>query len=381
MADDSDLEKTEQPSPRRLEKAREEGQVARSREWVTFAMLTTALGGLWATGDLMADRLGTALRHGLSFERAAAFDSAHMLAQAQRMTVEGLVAVAPLFGMMMVAALLAPVMLGGLLFAPGSIAPKFSKLNPLAGLGRMFSTQSLADLVKAISKSLLIGTVGYLVIMDSLDAMAGLLAQPARAAIPHMLMLVARSCAWIVGALLLIAVVDIPYQVWETHRKLRMSRQDVRQEHKESEGDPQMKARIRRQQQAVARRRMMSEVPKADLVLTNPTHFAIALRYDDATMSAPRVVAKGTDLVAQRIRDIAGEHGVEVVESPALARSLYRHATLDREIPPGLYTAVAEILAWVYQLRRWRTAGGEAPVGPSAPLIPEALRYERTGPA
>lgn len=381
MAEESDLEKTEQPSPRRLEKAREEGQVARSREWVTFALLSTATGALWLTAGLLESRLSAAVRQGLSFDRDVAFDTSRMLAQARAMSLEGLTAIGPFLAMMALAALVAPMMLGGLLFSPQSVAPRFSKLNPLAGIGRMFSAQSLADLVKAIAKSVLIGVVGYWVIMDSLTAMSALTAQPVRAAIPHMLALIARSCAWMTGALLLIAIADVPYQVWSLHRKLRMSREDVRQEHKESEGDPHVKARIKRQQQALARRRMMSEVPKADLVLTNPAHFAVALRYDDRAMNAPRLVAKGTELVAQRIREIAREHQVEIVESPALARALYRHTDLGREIPSGLYTAVAEVLAWVYQLRRWRSDGGAPPARPAEAVIPESLRYEGPQPA
>lgn len=375
MAEESDLEKTEQPSARRLEKARDDGQVARSREWVTFALLSTATGGLWLTAELLEKRLGYAMRHGLAFERSVAFDTSSMLAQAQDLSLQALIAVAPLFAMMTLAALVAPVLLGGLLFSTKAMAPDFSKLDPLAGVARMFSSQSLADLLKALAKSVVIGFVGYLVIQDSLDAMIGLMGEPVRAAVPHMLATVARGCAWIVGALLLIALVDVPYQVWSLHRKLRMSHQDVRQENKESEGDPHIKARIRRQQQAIARRRMMSEVPKADLVVTNPAHFAVALKYVDGQMSAPRVVAKGTELVAQRIREIARENQVELVEFPALARSLYKHTDLGREIPAGLYTAVAELLAWVYKLRRWRSEGGDAPALPGAVHIPEALQY------
>ena len=215
-----------------------------------------------------------------------------------------------------------------------------------------------------------------------MDAMLGAMREAPAAGIAHMLALVARSCAWIIGALLLIALADVPYQVWALNKKLRMSREDLKQEHKESDGDPHVKARIKRQQQAMARRRMMSEVPKADLVLTNPTHFAVALRYDERAMAAPKVVAKGTDLVAQRIRELAREHQVEVVESPALARSLYRHADLGKEIPAGLYTAVAELLAWVYQLRRWRTgAGAKVPAAPAEPVIPESLQWAGVGTA
>lgn len=375
MAEESDLEKTEPASARRLEKAREEGQVARSRELVTFALLSTAMAGLWLTAGSLGHTLNSGVRHGLGFDRAAAFDPSQMLVQAQAMGWQAVMAVAPLLAMMALAALVSPMILGGLLFSPKSVAPNFSKLDPLAGMGRMFSSQSLADLLKALAKSLLIGGVAYAVISSNLEAVVALMGEPVRAAVPHTLGLVARSCTWIVAALLLVALVDVPYQLWSHYRKLRMSRDELRQENKESEGDPHTKARIRRQQQQMARRRMMAEVPKADLVLTNPTRFAVALRYVDGQMRAPRVVAKGTELVAQRIREIASDNQVAVVESPALARSLYKHAALGDEIPAGLYTAVAELLAWVYRLRRWRSEGGEAPRLPADLPIPEALQY------
>jgi flagellar biosynthesis protein FlhB len=375
MAEESDLEKTEQPSPRRLEKAREEGQVARSREWVTFALLASGAAGLWATSGLLGSHVGAAFYRGLTFDRAAAFDPAVMLAGAQAMSLDALAGIAPVFAVLAVVALVAPMLLGGLVLAPQSLAPDFSKLDPMSGMARMFSAQSAADLVKTLLKSLLIGTVGFVVVRDRVQAIGDLLGEPVRAAIPHTIALLAGSCAWIVAALALIALIDVPWQVWSLHRRLRMSREDLRQEHKESEGDPHIKARIKRQQQALARRRMMAEVPKAAVVVTNPTHFAVALRYEDS-MSAPRVVAKGSDLVAQRIRELALAHRVEVLESAALARSLYRHTALGHEIPAGLYTAVAEVLAWVYQLRRWRSDGGAQPARPGNAPIPPALQYD-----
>lgn len=381
MAEESDLEKTEDPSPQRLQKAREEGQVPRSREWSTFALLAVGGGALWVSSGVLQDRLAGGLRQGLAFERAVGFDSSRMLAQAGAMSVNALVALAPFLGAMFAAALLAPMALGGLVVAPKALAPDFSRLDPLAGLARLFSLQGAAELAKTLAKSFLIGWVAWLAMRDGEGAIRSLIAQPARVAVPQALAIVARSCAWMVGALLVVALLDVPYQVWALRRKLRMSREDLKQERKDSEGDPQIKARIRRQQQAMARRRMMSEVPKADLVLTNPTHFAVALRYDDASMGAPRLVAKGSDLVAQRICALAREHGVEVLESPPLARSLYKHTELGREIPAGLYTAVAEVLAWLYQVRRWRAAGGTEPPRPGDPAIPAALLYPVPVPA
>ena len=376
MAEESDLEKTEPASPRRLEKAREEGQVARSRELGTFVMLVTGLGCLWASGDLMAGHLGSALRNGLQFERASAFDASHMMAQAGSALVHALQALAPLLAAMIVAALVAPMLLGGWLLSGRSLLPKFSKLNPVAGLGRMFSIETLAELIKTLVKSLLIGSIAWWVISRNLPVIMGLMGEPVHEALAHTLQLVAKTCMLIIGSLLLVAGIDVPYQLWSHHKKLRMSREDLRQEQKESDGDPQVKAQIRRQQQQMAKRRMMAEVPKADIIITNPTHFAVALKYSDTDMRAPRVIAKGTDLVALRIRELAKEHHIPVLEAPPLTRALYRHTRLDAEIPVALYAAVAEVLAWAYQLNRHATEGGALPPMPRNLPVPEALDTE-----
>jgi flagellar biosynthetic protein FlhB len=373
MAEESDLEKTEPASPRRLEKAREEGQVARSRELVTFVMLTTGVGALWILGEMIGGHFDSALRNGLQFERASAFDASHMMVQAGSAVLHAMQALMPVLFMMLVAALVAPMMLGGWLLSGKSLAPNFSKLNPVAGIGRMFSAESLAELIKTIVKSLLVGGVAWWVISGKLDAIMALMNEPARAALPHTLHLVAGSCALIIASLLLVALIDVPYQLWSHARKLRMSREDLRQEQKESDGDPQVKAQIRRQQQQMARRRMMAEVPKADIVVTNPTHFAVALKYHDKDMRAPRVVAKGSDLVALRIRAMAEEHKVPVLEAPPLTRALFRHTQLGDEIPAALYAAVAEVLAWAYQLNRAGTEGGSLPRTPRDLPVPESL--------
>jgi flagellar biosynthetic protein FlhB len=373
MAEESDLEKNEPASPRRLEKAREEGQVARSRELATFVMLATGIGSLWVTGAMLGDHFGSALRNGLQFERASAFDASHMMAQAGTVVLHGLQALMPILVMMLVAALVAPMLLGGWLLSAKSLAPKFSKLNPVAGIGRMVSAESLAELLKTIVKSLLIGGIAWWVISGNLDAIMALMSESVNDALPHALRLVAGSCALIVGSLLLVVAIDVPYQLWSHHRKLRMSREDLRQEQKESDGDPQVKAQIRRQQQQMAKRRMMAEVPKADIIVTNPTHFAVALKYMDKEMRAPRVVAKGTDLVALRIRALAEEHHIPILEAPPLTRALYRHTQLGSEIPVALYAAVAEVLAWAYQLQRQTSEGGAVPPMPHDLPVPESL--------
>jgi flagellar biosynthesis protein FlhB len=373
MAEESDLEKSEPASPARLEKAREEGQVARSRELVTFVMLATGMGGLWAMGAMMGGHFSSALRNGLQFERASAFDASHMMVQAGTAVLHALQALMPLLAMMLVAALVAPMMLGGWLFSTKSLAPTFSKMNPVAGIGRMFSTESLAELVKTVVKSLLVGGVAWWVISAEVGDIMALMSEPVHAALPHTLKLVALTCALIIGSLLLVALIDVPYQLWSHHRKLRMSREDLRQEQKENDGDPQVKAQIRRQQQQMAKRRMMAEVPKADIIVTNPTHFAVALKYHDKEMRAPRVVAKGADLVALRIRAMAEENKIPILEAAPLTRALYRHTKLGDEIPAALYAAVAEVLAWAYQLNHQLSEGGTAPRAPQNLPVPESL--------
>ena len=373
MAEESDLEKTEPASPERLEKARGEGQVARSRELVTFVMLATALGGLWAMGETIGTQFGNAMRDGLQFERTSAFDASHMMVHAEGAVVHALQALMPLLVMMLVAALLAPMMLGGWLLSTKSLTPNFSKLNPVAGIGRMFSTETLAELIKTVVKSLLVGGAAWWVIAGNLSALMALMSEPIHAALPHALQLVVRTCALIIGSLLLVVAIDVPYQLWSHAHKLRMSREDLRQEQKENDGDPQVKAQIRRQQQQMAKRRMMAEVPKADIIVTNPTHFAVALKYRDQEMRAPRVVAKGADLVAMRIRALAEEHKIPILEAPPLTRALFRHTQLGQEIPAALYAAVAEVLAWAYQLRRLGHEGGPLPRPPTDLPVPESL--------
>ncbi|WP_278651939.1 flagellar biosynthesis protein FlhB [Pandoraea pnomenusa] len=377
MAEDSDLEKSEPASPRRLEKAREEGQVARSRELSTFALLAAGVAGLWMTADRISQGFGQLMRRGMQFEPGTAMDTRRMLSYAAHSGADALMTIAPLFAVLVVAAIVAPMALGGWLFTTQSLAPNFGRLNPLKGLGRMFSTQGLIELVKAVAKTLLVGAVAYWAIARDKDAVMGLMTQSPRAALPYVGEMIVVCCAFIVASLLLVAAIDVPYQLWQHYKKLRMTKEEVRQENKESEGDPHLKAHIRQLQRQAARRRMMQDVPKADVIVTNPTHFAVALEYKD-NMRAPRVLAKGVDLVAQRIREMGAEHNIPILEAPPLARALHRHVEIGHEIPATLYTAVAEVLAWVFQLRRWRTEGGAAPRTPSDLPVPaelDALRH------
>jgi flagellar biosynthetic protein FlhB len=376
MADESDLERTEAPSERRLEKAREEGQVPRSHEATTFALLLSAGAALWWTAESTRVGLAHIVSGGLLVPREMLTDPGSMIDRLYVQSSAGLVAIAPVLGLLFLVSLVAPMMLSGWLVSTEALAPNFSRLNPLKGFGRMFSVSSLVELAKAIAKVVLIACVATWVMLDDLAALTALAAEPLQQAIVHGGLLLGKSFLAVCGSLALIAVIDVPYQIWHHRSELKMTREELRQEAKETEGDPHIKAAIRAQQRERARKRMMADVPKADVVVVNPTRYAVALRYDDATMRAPRVVAKGMHLLAGRIRELAEENAVPVLQAPPLARALYRHAEVGEEIPAPLYAAVAEVLAWVFQLRRHRTAGGPTPNVPEAIAVPAGLDPE-----
>ncbi|NEX62665.1 flagellar biosynthesis protein FlhB [Noviherbaspirillum galbum] len=373
MAEESDLERTEPASSRRLEQAREEGDVPRSRELATCTVLLGAGLGLMFLGEGMARRLGHLLQSGMSFDRDQAFDFNLLVARLASDLWEVLLAFAPLAGLMMLVALASPLLVGGWLLSPKALQPNFSRLNPMSGLGNMFSSHALIELLKAIGKTIIVGAVAWMVASRQIDTMLALVAEPLRDGTSHMVKMLLTSFLTICGALAIIALLDAPYQMWHYANKLKMTKEELRQEAKETEGDPQIKARIRQMQREMARRRMMAEVPKADVVVTNPTHFAVALKYAEGKMSAPTVVAKGADEVAAKIREIAGENNVPLLEAPPLARALYKHAELGDQIPEALYTAVAEVLAYVFQLKAFRQHGGVAPQEPTNLAVPPQL--------
>jgi flagellar biosynthetic protein FlhB len=376
VSQDSDLEKTEPASPRRLEKAREEGQVPRSPELSTFAVLIAAGSGLWLMGDHLTGKLRSLIKEGMQIPRDIGFDSSLLTERLLDQSSHALVAFAPFFILMIVAAVVAPMLLSGWLFTFKSLAPDFNRLNPVKGVGRMFSLHSLVELCKALLKAALIGGAGAWTVWHHKEAVLSLIAAPLAMGAGHMGELVAMSFLAIAGTMVLIAAVDVPFKLWDHHRKLKMTKEEVRQENKETEGNPQVKGRIRAQQREMARKRMMAEVPKADVIVTNPTHYSVALKYEDGKMRAPRVVAKGSHLLALKIREIAQQHQVPLMEAPPLARALYHHAEVGDEIPQTLYNAVAEVLAYVYQLRRHREYGGKAPSLPGALEVPADLDPE-----
>lgn len=375
MAEESDLEKTEPASARRLEQAREDGNIPQSRELMAFMVLAAGAGTFWVLGSWIANSAANLVRHGLSFTRGEAFDASVMRESALGLTVDGFALVAPIFLAIIVAIVLTPFTMGGPAMSAKAVALDLTRMDPIKGLGRMFSWQSIAELVKAILKALLIGAVLYWIVAHEQDRMFALLTQPIEVGLAGFSQILFFSFVTLIAGLAFIAAIDVPFQLWQYHDRLKMTREELKKEARESEGDPQLKARIRSQQREMARGRMMSQVPKADVVVTNPTHFAVALKYDRGAMQAPVVVAKGMNLIAERIRDIAVENRVPLLEAPPLARALYRHADAGDQIPAALYSAVAEVMAWVYQMNEFAASAGNTllPVAPDLIAVPEGF--------
>ena len=375
MAEDSDLEKTEEPTGRRIEQAREKGQVPHSRELGTFLVLVVAAATIWMMGGWFAQRSMAIMQKGFIIESQVMREPGLMLPRLAELSSDALFAFSPLLGVILIAAVLPPFFLNAWVFSSKALVPDLNRLNPLTGFGRMFSWSSLMELAKALLKAILVGGVAVLLIWKERDEIFGLLGEPLEAGLAHMGHLVAFSFLILVAALVLIVAADVPFQLWQYFNKLKMTKEEVKQEMKEMMGDPHVKGRIRSLQMQAARKRMMAAVPTANVVVTNPTHYAVALAYQ-AGMSAPKVVAKRTGAIALKIREVAGENAVPILEAPPLARALYKHTEIDAEIPSALYNAVAEVLAYIYQLANWRQAGGVYPVPPRDLPVPPELGPE-----
>lgn len=375
MSQDSDEEKTESATPHRLEKAREEGQIPRSRELTSVLMLVTGLSILWMSGGTMAQKVGALLADGLKFNHSVVSDTSQMFHLMSNLVVQGVFALLPMMAGLVLVAIAAPMLLGGLVISGKAIKFDLGKMNPLKGLKRLFSAQSAAELVKAVLKAILVGCVTWVYISHNWPNMLRLVSESPYTALASALNMIAMCSVLIVLGLSPMVGFDVFWQLYSYFKNLRMTRQDIRDEHKQQEGDPHVKGRIRQQMRAAARRRMMADVPKADVIVTNPTHYSVALQYDERKMSAPKVVAKGAGEIALRIRELGKEHRIPVLEAPPLARALYRHSEIGQHIPGTLYAAVAEVLAWVWQLRRWKLEGGLAPKRPDNLPVPEALDF------
>lgn len=373
MAADSAQDRTLPATPRRIEKARAEGQVARSRELGHLAAFAAACALAVSMAPWIMEWLGLALAGGLRFDAAQLRGTQPMADRLGAGTWNFVWAALPLGALMVCAALLAGVACGGWTFSWKAIAPQAQRINPLAGLGRLFSFQQLGLASKAALLALVLGTIGAAFVWQAAPRFVHGLQLPLPAAMAHLGDAVWAGFTLMLIALTAFAVVDVPLQRWVWMRQLRMSHQEVKQEHKESEGSPEIKQRVRQRMREMANKRMLAAVPTADLVVMNPDHFAVALKYDERTMAAPRVVAKGADLMAFRIRDLARDSQVPVLRAPPLARALYAHAPLDGEIPAALFSAVAQVLAWVYQLKA-HTRGRGLPPAELPPLnVPAEL--------
>jgi flagellar biosynthesis protein FlhB len=375
VAEESDEDKTESPTAHRLEKAREEGQIPRSRELTSVLMLLAGLLILWLGGTLMAEQLASMLASGFRFDHTMATDDRMVIAHISNMIGQAVLALLPLMGGLVIVALAAPMMLGGINFSTKSLKVDIMKLNPLSGLKRMVSGQTWAELLKAILKATLVGLVAGWYIWSHWQEMLRLMSESPVNALHHGLSMIAVSCALIMLGLIPMVGFDVFWQLYSHFKKLKMSRQEIRDEHKQNEGDPHVKGRIRQAMRAAARRRMMADVPKADVIVTNPTHYSVALQYQEGKMSAPKVIAKGAGDIALKIRELAKEHRVPVLEAPPLARALYRHTEIGQFIPGALYGAVAEVLAWVWQVRRWKREGGLIPTKPKHLPVPADMDF------
>ena len=375
MAGDSEEEKTEAATPHRLEKAREEGQIPRSRELTSVLMLVAGLSILWIGGGSLAQKVGSLLAQGLNFNHSMVNDTSQMLRLISTLLVQAVFALLPMMAGLVLVAIAAPMLLGGVVISGKAIKVDFGKMNPLKGLAKLVSAQTAAELLKSVLKAILVGIVTWLNIRHHWPDMLRLMSESPYTALASSLNMIALSCMLVVFGLSPMVGFDVFWQLYSYFKGLRMTRQDIRDEYKQQEGDPHVKGRIRQQMRAAARRRMMADVPKADVIVTNPTHYSVALQYDERKMSAPKVVAKGAGEIALRIRELGKEHRIPVLEAPPLARALYRHSEIGQHIPGTLYAAVAEVLAWVWQLRRWKLEGGLAPKKPANLPVPEALDF------
>ncbi|WP_263139307.1 flagellar biosynthesis protein FlhB [Pseudomonas sp. RIT-PI-AD] len=373
---ESGADKSEEPTEKRRRETREKGQIARSRELNTLAVTLAGAGGLLVTGGSLANMMMGLMRFNFSLPREALLDEGSMvlwLVDSGKMALD---AIMPLLLTLLAASIIGPIALGGWLFSAEAMAPKFSRMNPLEGLKRMFSPKALVELFKALGKFFVLLLVALGVLISDKHALLSIGSEPLDQAIMHSVQVVGWSALWLACGLIIIAAVDVPYQLWDSKQKLMMTKQEVRDEYKDSEGKPEVKSRIRQLQREVAERRMMAAVPDADVVITNPTHFAVALKYDPSKGNAPVLLAKGGDFLALKIREIAQENKVTLMESPALARAVYYSTELDREIPAGLYLAVAQVLAYVYQFKQFRAGKGKRPAPLKDVPIPPDLRRD-----
>ncbi|PIE24546.1 MAG: flagellar biosynthetic protein FlhB [Neptuniibacter caesariensis] len=361
MAEESGQEKTEDPTPKRIREAREKGDVPRSKELATTLVLMAAVFSVIIFSSQLAESMLGMMESNFVLDRQSVFDKQKMMAHFGDSAAEAIKGLAGIFAVLALAAFIGPIALGGWNFSGQSIAPKGDRINPLAGIKRMFSLKSLIELFKAIAKFSLVGGFAILILWMIRNDILALAAYDVRPAIDEALNIIIWVFMALSAVLILVAAVDVPYQLYDYTKKMRMTLQEVKDELKNTEGKPEVKGRIRQLQREIAQRQMMQAVPEADVVITNPTHYAVALKYEGEGRAAPVLVAKGSDFVALKIREIAEEHNVPILSAPPLARAIYNSTDIDDEIPSGLYMAVAQVLAYVYQLKRYQQRAAEKP--------------------
>ncbi len=374
MADNED--KTEDPTGKRLADARKKGQIARSRELNTFAMMIASAAFLLMQGGKIGKGLLDMMKAEFQLSRSTIFDPVSLISHFKQDIIDGVMLIAPFLALMVLIAIITPISIGGWVFSWEAVAFKPSKMDPITGIGRIFAVRGLVELFKALLKVLLVFGVAVVLYQDFIDELLGLGAETLDQSIGHALNIIGMCFLLLSASLVLIAMIDVPYQLWDFSKNMKMSKQEIRDEHKESEGSPEIKGRQRRLQMEMAQNRMMAEVPKADVIVTNPSHYAVALKYDQNSNSAPRLVAKGVDLIAAQIRNAALGADVPLVASPPLARALYYSTELDAEIPQGLYLAVAQILAYVYQLKAANKNDWRVPLPPENISVPDEFKRD-----
>jgi len=352
MAEDSGQERTHDATPRRRKQAQEKGQVAQSRELNTMLMLMSSGVAAWTMGPFIARNLLDISRRYFALDREAIFDESVLLQQFESAILDALFAITPFFAVVTLAAVAGPIMMGGVNLSGKAINFKFEKLDPIKGMKRIFAWRGLVELLKALVKFVFIASVAIIFLYHNQEAFIGLGYESLFFAINQTIDLLVLGFIIVSSAMIIVALADVPFQLWDHSQQIKMTFQEVRDENKDTEGDPELRGRIRRQQREIAQRRMIAEVPKADVVITNPEHYAVALKYDQEKMNAPILVAKGIDTLALKIREIARQHDILIVESPPLARALHHTTELDQEVPAGLYLAVAKVLAYVFQLKQ-----------------------------
>ena len=370
---ESSQEKSLPATERKLQKTREDGQGARSRDLSHLAILGAGAGCLMVWTPELMEHMQRAMGQQLSFDAATVMATGSMLTRLQDMVLVGLVASLVFAVLTGGAALLSAIGAGGWIFSAKPITPQFSRLNPISGAANLFSKQQMANVAKMVLMTAILSFVAWNFMGNSIDRVARLVLQPSPLALRDVSQWLISGTSLLLLVVFLAAVIDVPLQAYFFKSRLKMSHEEVKQEHKESDGNPHTKGRIRQRQREMADRASVGAVPKAYFVVMNPTHYAVALKYDEQTMSAPQVIARGTDLIALKIRDLAGTHGVPVLQSPMLARALYAHAELDQAIPATLYTAVAQVLAYVYRLKAALRGEGKMPDALVQPHVPPEL--------